>query len=146
VVWHRRSRRRRRSRGIRITGRIKDLIIRGGENLPVAEIESLLAGHDEVAEVAVVAVPDRRLGERACAVVVPADGAVPALASLIEALAAAGMTKQFWPERLLLVRSLPRTVTGKLARAELRVTVSRQLAGASLRRDRARRGVSCATG
>jgi acyl-CoA synthetase (AMP-forming)/AMP-acid ligase II len=118
--------------GIRITGRVKDLIIRGGENIPVAEIEALLAGHESVDEVAVVAVPDLRLGERACAVVVPAAGAEPTLPALIEVLADAGMTKQFWPERLVLMPALPRTTTGKLAKAELRAAAIRQLAGATL--------------
>jgi cyclohexanecarboxylate-CoA ligase len=118
--------------GIRITGRIKDLIIRGGENIPVAEIEALLARHESVDDVAVVAVPDLRLGERACAVVVPANGVEPTLPALTAVLADAGMTKQFWPERLVLMQSLPRTTTGKLARAELRASATRQLAGATL--------------
>ena len=59
---------------IRITGRSKDVIIRGGENIPVVEIESLLYRHPAVAQVAIVAYPDERLGERACAVVVPKAG------------------------------------------------------------------------
>jgi cyclohexanecarboxylate-CoA ligase len=118
--------------GIRIAGRVKDLIIRGAENIPVAEIEALLAGHEAVDEVAVVAVPDLRLGERACAVIVPAAGIEPTLPALTAVLADAGMTKQFWPERLVLMQSLPRTPTGKLARAELRASATRQLAGATL--------------
>jgi cyclohexanecarboxylate-CoA ligase len=119
--------------GIRITGRIKDLIIRGGENIPVAEIETLLARHAAVAEVAVVAVPDVRLGERACAVVVATRGVEPTLPMLTGLLEVAGLTKQFWPERLVLVPGLPRTATGKLARGEIRAIASRQLAGSPRR-------------
>ena len=59
---------------IRISGRSKDVIIRGGENIPVVEIEALLYRHPAVAQVAIVAYPDERLGERACAVVVPKPG------------------------------------------------------------------------
>ena len=59
---------------IRISGRSKDVIIRGGENIPVFEIEALLYRHPAVAQVAIVAYPDERLGERACAVVVPKPG------------------------------------------------------------------------
>lgn len=59
---------------IRITGRTKDVIIRGGENVPVVEVEGLLYQHPAVAEVAVVGMPDPRLGERACAFVVPRPG------------------------------------------------------------------------
>ena len=59
---------------IRITGRSKDVIIRGGENIPVVEIEALLYRHPAIAQVAIVAYPDERLGERACAVVVTKSG------------------------------------------------------------------------
>jgi cyclohexanecarboxylate-CoA ligase len=105
---------------IRITGRSKDIIIRGGENIPVAEVEALLYTHPKVREVAVVAVPDDRLGERACAVVV-ADGAGdPTLSELTEHLAGQGMAKQFWPERLELRRSLPKTASGKIQKVALR--------------------------
>jgi cyclohexanecarboxylate-CoA ligase len=113
--------------GIRITGRIKDLIIRGGENLPVAEIEGLIGEHADVAAVAVVAVPDERLGERACAVVVPSPGAEPTLDGLCRTLSEAGLTRQFWPEYMVLAAQLPHTATGKVARASLRTTAARQL-------------------
>src|SRR5262249_3183727 len=59
---------------IRIAGRAKDIIIRGGENIPVVEIEGLLFGHPAVQAVAIVGMPDARLGERACAFVVPKPG------------------------------------------------------------------------
>ena len=67
---------------LRITGRAKDIIIRGGENIPVIEIENLLFRHPDVQEVAIVAMPDPRLGERVCAFVVPKPGAAPDLQDL----------------------------------------------------------------
>src|SRR5690606_7023760 len=79
---------------IRITGRAKDIIIRGGENIPVVEIESLLFTHPRVREVAVVGVPDQRLGERGCAVVVPEDTA-PTLPELVRFLDEHGTAKQY---------------------------------------------------
>jgi acyl-coenzyme A synthetase/AMP-(fatty) acid ligase len=94
----------------------------------------MLGRNDAVAEVAVVAVPDPRLGERACAVVVAAPGKPPTLPALTELLAAAGVTKQFWPERLVLVPALPRTANGKLARGEIRAIACTQVAGHSRER------------
>jgi cyclohexanecarboxylate-CoA ligase len=104
---------------VRITGRVKDLIIRGGENIPAIEVEAALFSHSAVREVAVVAYPDDRLGERACAVVVPA-GAAPTLTDLTAHLAAQNMAKQFWPERLEIRESLPKTETGKIQKFVLR--------------------------
>ena len=71
---------------LRITGRAKDILIRGGENVPVIEIENLLFRHPAVQEVAIVAMPDPRLGERACAYVVPRPGAEPSLEALCQFL------------------------------------------------------------
>lgn len=101
--------------GIRIAGRVKELIIRGGENIPVAEVEAALFAHPAVQEVAVVGEPDERMGERACAVVVPVDAASPpALADLVAHLDARGMAKQFWPERVVVVGEFPKTASGKI--------------------------------
>jgi cyclohexanecarboxylate-CoA ligase len=105
---------------LRITGRSKDIIIRGGENIPVVEVENLIFGHPDVAEVAVVGVPDARLGERACAVVVPRAGASLTLAELVEHLVARGIAKTYLPERLELVAALPRTPSGKVQKFKLR--------------------------
>lgn len=104
---------------IRIDGRAKDLVIRGGENIPVVEIEALLLTHPRVRECAIVGYPDDRLGERACAVVVP-DGAAPDLADLVKYLAGQGTAKQYWPERLELVEEMPRTPSGKIQKVRLR--------------------------
>jgi cyclohexanecarboxylate-CoA ligase len=107
--------------GIRLSGRAKDLIIRGGENIPVVEVESVLLGSPQVREVAVVGVSDERLGERACAVVVPADPAAPPdLATLRAHLEAVGMSRHYWPEVLVVRSALPRTSTGKIQKFRLR--------------------------
>jgi cyclohexanecarboxylate-CoA ligase len=105
---------------LRITGRSKDIIIRGGENIPVVEIENLVYGHPDVAEVALVAMPDSRLGERACAFVVPREGASPTLADITAYLVAQGTATQYLPERLELVDALPRTLSGKIQKFKLR--------------------------
>ncbi len=105
---------------IRIVGRSKDVIIRGGENIPVAEVENLIYRHPQVAECAVVAMPDRRLGERACAFVVTKPETSLTLADLTRFLGAEGMAKQYWPERLELVSEMPRTASGKIQKFKLR--------------------------
>ena len=116
---------------LRITGRCKDIIIRGGENIPVVEIENLLFAHPDVAEVAIVAMPDARLGERACAFVVPREGSVPTLAGLGEFLAQRGAATQYRPERLELVDALPRTPTGKIQKFRLREQLASGAAAAA---------------
>lgn len=99
---------------ISVTGRAKDLVIRGGENIPVVEVEAALYQHPDVGEVAIIGIPDARLGERACAVVVAVNGRVPTLPALLEHLERRGFAKQYWPERLELVDALPRTAAGKV--------------------------------
>lgn len=112
---------------IRISGRSKDVIIRGGENIPVFEIESLLYKHPAIAQVAVVAVPDERLGERACAVVVPKAGQTLTLPELVDFLKAQKVALQYIPERLLLREAMPATPSGKIQKFKLREFV-RELA------------------
>jgi cyclohexanecarboxylate-CoA ligase len=106
---------------LRITGRVKDVINRGGEKVPVAEIEQLLYEHPAVAEVAIVAMADERLGERACAFVVLVD---PDTGLGFEAMQAyldeRRVAKPYWPERLELVSELPRTPSGKIQKFMLR--------------------------
>jgi cyclohexanecarboxylate-CoA ligase len=105
---------------IRIVGRTKDVIIRGGENVPVAEVENLIYRHPKVAECAVVAMPDERMGERSCAFVVPRGSTSLALAELTQFLEEQGMAKQYWPERIELVTEMPRTPSGKIQKFHLR--------------------------
>jgi 3-phosphoshikimate 1-carboxyvinyltransferase len=101
---------------VRITGRVKDVINRGGEKVPVAEIEQLLHAHPAVSDVAIVAMPDERLGERACAFIV---GELD-FETMLEYLDSHRVSKTYWPERLELVRSLPRTPSGKIQKFVLR--------------------------
>lgn len=104
-----------------ITDRISDVIIRGGENISAREVEELVAEVDGIAEVAVVAAPDVRLGERAAAVVRLRDGAAaPGLERIREHLAAAGLARQKWPESIHVVEELPRTPSGKVKKFVLR--------------------------
>ena len=105
---------------LRITGRSKDVIIRGGENIPVVEIEALLYKHPAVAQVAIVAYPDERLGERACAVIVPRSGRTIDFASMTEFLRQQKIAQQYLPERLILRESMPATPSGKIQKFRLR--------------------------
>jgi acyl-CoA synthetase (AMP-forming)/AMP-acid ligase II len=106
---------------IEVVGRLKDLIIRKGENIAPQEIEELLARHPAVVEVAVLGLPDADRGERVCAVVVPAPGRPePDLAELTDFLRSAGLMPQKMPEQLELVDALPRTGLAKVAKNELR--------------------------
>ncbi|MBP8270769.1 MAG: cyclohexanecarboxylate-CoA ligase [Sphaerotilus sp.] len=105
---------------LRISGRSKDVIIRGGENIPVFEVESLLYKHPAVAQVAIVAYPDERLGERACAVVVPKPGQHLDFAGMVEFLKAQKLAVQYVPERLVLRDAMPATPSGKIQKFKLR--------------------------
>lgn len=105
---------------ILLEGRTKDIVIRGGENIPVTVVESLLFQHPAVLEAAIIGLPDARLGERACAVVVPSGAAGPSLAEINDFLLANGLSKHFLPERLEYVEELPKTPSGKIRKVELR--------------------------
>jgi len=108
---------------LQIRGRIKDIVNRGGEKIPVAEIEQLLHRHPSVGDVAIVAMPDERLGERACAFVVP-RGRFD-LAEAQRFLDAAGVAKPYWPERVELREALPLTPSGKVQKFLLREEIAR---------------------
>jgi len=105
---------------IRITGRSKDVIIRGGENIPVVEIESLLYRHPAVAMAAIVAYPDERLGERACAVVVIKPGQNFDMPTMVAYLKDQRVAMQYIPERLDVRTSMPSTPSGKIQKFKLR--------------------------
>ena len=105
---------------LRITGRVRDMINRGGEKVPVAEVEELLYRHPAIREAALVAVPDARLMNRACACVVLREGQTLALSDLLEYLDRCDLTKQFWPERLEVMTALPKTPSGKIQKYRLR--------------------------
>jgi cyclohexanecarboxylate-CoA ligase len=105
---------------IRITGRSKDVIIRGGENIPVVEIENLLYRHPSVAQVAIVAYPDDRLGERACAVIVTKPATSIDFDAMIEFLTSEKVAKNYLPERLEVLDAMPTTPSGKIQKFKLR--------------------------
>ena len=113
---------------ISIVGRVKDLIIRGGENISAKEVEDLVIQLSMVQDVAVVGFPEEILGERACAVVVSDDPGLT-LSAIADELSAAGVAMQKIPEALLLVDELPRTASGKVQKFELRARVKEALAG-----------------
>ena len=105
---------------IRITGRSKDIIIRGGENIPVVEIEGLLFRHPAIQAVAIVGFPDQRLGERACAFVVVKPGETFSRNEMVRFLEQEKIARQYLPERLEIVEDLPRTPSGKVQKFKLR--------------------------
>ena len=112
---------------LNITGRTKDVIIRGGENIPVAYIENVLYEHPSLAAVAVVGVPDPRLQERACAVVTLVPGVESfTLAEMRAFLDGKGVSRHYWPESLEVVDELPRTASGKIQKFQLRDRLAAQ--------------------
>ena len=102
-----------------ITGRLKDLIIRGGINIAPVPIENALSDHPAIAGVAVVGKPDPRLGERICAVVVLAEGRDLGLNELIDWLVSRDLPRRLWPEHVMFVDHLPVTPAGKVRKAVL---------------------------
>ncbi len=115
---------------IRITGRSKDVIIRGGENIPVVEIENLLYRHPAVLQAAVISYPDERMGERACAVVVLKAGQRLDLPALVEYFKGHKVAMQYIPERLEILAAMPSTPSGKIQKFKLREQLKSQFAAA----------------
>lgn len=103
-----------------VTGRAKDLIIRNGENISPKEVEDLLLTHPQIAEVAIVGLPDPRTGERACAVVVPRGAEPPSLDALREFLLRLQVARFKLPEQLQLRAALPKNDAGKVLKQQLR--------------------------
>jgi cyclohexanecarboxylate-CoA ligase len=105
-----------------ITGRLKDVIIRKGENIAAKEVEDLLFTHPKVADVAVIGLRDAERGERVCAVVVPASGHDPlGFEEMTTHLLDAGLITRKLPEQLETVDALPRNPSGKILKFELQV-------------------------
>ena len=111
-----------------VSGRKKDLIIRGGENISPKEIEDVLHTHPAIKEAAVVAMPHARLGEGVCVFVVPQPGHAIDVASAAACLERAGLARQKFPERVELVEELPRTASGKVQKNVLRERIAAQMA------------------
>jgi cyclohexanecarboxylate-CoA ligase len=109
---------------IRLTGRLKDIIIRNAENLSAQEIENVLVEHPAIADIAVVGVPDARTGERACAIIVLAPGYESlTISDLAVHCRAKGLATQKIPEQLEIVGELPRNPMGKVLKQVLRAQV-----------------------
>ena len=107
-----------------VTDRLKDIIIRGGENISSKEVEDLLVTHPAVADVAVIPSPDPAMGERVCAVVVPRPGFSFDIDEARAHFAAAGAARQKTPEVIVLVDELPRTPSGKVRKEVLRARIA----------------------
>lgn len=113
---------------IRISGRSKDIIIRGGENIPVAYVENILYEHPDIFAAQVVAVPDPRLQERAAAVVMLNEAHLSlTFEQMQQFLAEKGVAKQYWPEYLEVVEDFPRTASGKIQKFKLREMLKEEL-------------------
>ena len=113
---------------VRVTGRTKDIVIRGGMNISVREIEEHLAHHPALKAFSVVGMPDERLGEKVCCYLVTKPGHdTPTVEDLREYLLSQGMPIQKTPERVVVVDSLPMTATGKVLKHELRKDIQRRL-------------------
>jgi cyclohexanecarboxylate-CoA ligase len=106
-----------------LTGRLKDIIVRGGVNISPVPIENALAAHPQVQRVAVIGTPDPRLGERICAVVVTEDGVALDLDDVNRWLTERGLSKRLLPERLVQVPEMPATPAGKIRKVDLRLQV-----------------------
>lgn len=112
---------------ISISGRSKDIIIRGGENIPVVEVENLLHKHPKVLNATIVAMPDARLQEKACAYVIPQPGESFTFGEMVTYLLDQQLAKQYLPERLELVDTFPMTPSGKIQKYVLRQLITEQI-------------------
>jgi acyl-CoA synthetase len=114
---------------IRIAGRLKDIIVRGGQNISVREVEDYLAAHPAVHSLAVVGIPHPRLGETGCAVVVTKPGHTVTLPELTEFLLAKGVARFKLPERLEIWPSLPSNPSGKIQKFLIRKSLAEAAQG-----------------
>lgn len=110
-----------------ISGRIKDIIIRNGENIAPKEVEDLLVDHPDIAEIAIVGLPDPKTGERACAVIVPSGSAQPDVAGLCAFLDAKGVAKFKFPEQVAIWDALPKNDAGKVLKHQIRAVLAETL-------------------
>src|SRR5207248_190382 len=108
---------------VKVVGRKKDLIIRGGFNIDPVEVEELIRGLDGVRDVAVVGYPDERFGERACAVLQVQEGVDYDVQQLATHLLSVGLSKEKLPERVVCTTDIPRSPDGKVLKARVREQV-----------------------
>ena len=107
---------------VSITGRLKDIIIRKGENISAKEIEDLLFAHPAIADAAVIGLPDKNSGERACAVVVCKADSTISFDEMVSFLKTQQLSVHKIPEQLEIVAALPRNPSGKVLKKDLRAT------------------------
>ncbi len=107
-----------------VTGRAKDIIIRNGENISPKEVEDILIGHPDIAEIAIVGLPDPRTGERACAVIVPRNRPGPEVGTLRTFLDAQGVAKFKVPEQVVIWDALPKNDAGKVLKHQIRASLA----------------------
>jgi non-ribosomal peptide synthetase component E (peptide arylation enzyme) len=113
---------------VRVTGRTKDIVIRGGMNISVREVEDKLANHPDIEALAVVGMPDERLGEKVCLYLVPRDqDTAPTVDEVRTYLTDRGVAVQKTPERVVVVDALPMTATGKIQKHLLRRRIAEEL-------------------
>jgi non-ribosomal peptide synthetase component E (peptide arylation enzyme) len=112
---------------IRITGRIKDVILRGGENIIPAEIERLIITHPGVEDVSVIGMPDKEMGERICAYIKPVSGAKPSFEEIVSFLKGKGASVLQLPERIEFIDSIPLTKVGKADKRALKEDINKRL-------------------
>ena len=113
---------------IKITGRKKDIIVRGGENISSREVEDILLQHPKIHDACVVAMPDERLGERSCAyVVLKAPHHSLSLEEVVAFFSRKRIAKYKYPEHIVVIEKLPRTVSGKIQKFLLRKDIMRRL-------------------
>jgi len=117
------------SGNIRITGRIKDIIIRGGENISPAQVEDLLVSCPGVADAAVIGIPDKELGEKVCAYIRPVSGTKLDPEEIKRFMESRGASKLLIPERFEFIDSLPMTQAGKHDKKALREDMKRRVGG-----------------
>ena len=110
-----------------ITGRTKDIIIRGAENISAREVEALISGHPKVAQVAVVGMPDPILGERVCAFIIPTKGSAISFEEIISYLQEKKTSVLYLPERVEVIEEMPLTNVGKVDKKRLREEIKEKL-------------------
>jgi len=107
-----------------VTGRVKDIIVRNGENIAPKEVEDILIGHPGIAEIAIVGLPDERTGERACAVIVPSSGPRPGLDQMRIFLTQKGIARFKIPEQVEIWDALPKNDAGKILKHQIRARLT----------------------
>jgi len=112
---------------VKITGRIKYIILRGGENISAVEIEDLIMSHLAVEDVSVIGMPDKDLGERVCAYIKPVAGQKPSLEDIVSYMKGIGSSELLLPERIELIDEIPLTNAGKHDKKALREDIKKRL-------------------